>query len=192
MHVETSLQAPLPSRPPALTRSRVRTLLEHPQPSLDAFCRRWGRAALLHLPDDELVQRAMLLNAATRLAARAPTASAVQSLVMLRAFRDMAIDFLGGREGRAVIGRGPEAELRMSHESVSKKHASLDWAPGGTWVHDFNSLNGTHLNGVAVREPAALEDGDLLRLGDATLVFVTSPTLYLQLESVRHSSLGDS
>ncbi len=191
MNVEsTSVETPAQPRGTTV-RSQVRTLLAAPEASLQTFRAHWGQAALLHLPADELVERALLRfgHAATRLASSG-RGSANQALLMLRAFRDMDIDFITGREGVGVIGRALDAQLRMSEESVSKNHATLRWSSRDVWLADMQSLNGTQLNGLPVTEAIKLEDGDLIRLGDANLVFVTSQTLFLQLESVRHSGHG--
>lgn len=191
MHVDITPPAPS-SRPQGRTsRSNVRTLLSTPEATLKAFREHWGHAALLHLPPDELVERALLRfgHAATRLATSG-RGSANQALLMLRAFRDMEIDFISGLDDACIIGRAPGVQLMMADESVSKKHASLRWSSHGVWLADLQSLNGTQLNGSALNGTAKLEDGDLIRLGDANLVFVTCETLFLQLESVRHSSHG--
>ena len=172
-------------------RSCVRTLIEAPEPTAQTFEARWGRAAFLHLPADELVERALLRFgwAATQLSS-GHRGDVSDALLMLRAFREMQIDFVAGAAGVATIGRAPEAQLRMTEESVSKRHAALHWSTRGVWLADANSLNGTQCNGLVVRELIELEEGDLIRLGDANLVFVTTQTLFLQLESVRHSSHG--
>ncbi len=191
MHVELR-----PSESPAPTtnqtvRSSVRALLRSPEPTVRAFVARWGRAAFLHLPADELVERALLrFGSAATVLGSGSRGTASDALLMLRAFRDMEIDFIGGAEGNALIGRSAEAQLRMSEESVSKRHAALHWARG-VWLADANSLNGTLCNASPVLRATELADGDLIRVGDANLVFVTTPTLFLQLESVRHSSVGD-
>ena len=191
MHVELRPSESPPRSDDQAVRSSVRALLRASEPTAQAFAAHWGRAAFLHLPADELVERAVLRfgSAATALGSGS-CGTASDALLMLRAFRDMQIDFIAGAEGSALIGRVAEAQLRMGEESVSKRHAALAWSRG-VWLADANSLNGTSCNGAPVLAPIELTDGDLIRLGDANLVFVTTPTLFLQLESVRHSSFGD-
>jgi len=191
MNLESlSVEAPAQSHGNA-GRARVRSLLKAADGSVQRFRSHWGQAALLHLPAVELVERALLRfgHVATRLASNG-RGSANQALLMLRAFRDMEIDFITAGNGLAVIGRGLDARVRMNDASVSKHHANLSWSQSGIFLSDLGSLNGTELNGVPVNGPVKLEDGDQIALGDANLVFVTSHTLFLQLESVRHSEHG--
>jgi hypothetical protein len=67
-----------------------------------------------------------------------------------------------------LVGRAPEAALRLEHASVSWRHASLRWTGRGWELQDLGSLNGTFLNGNRV-EPGArvlLRIGARLRFGD--------------------------
>jgi len=71
---------------------------------------------------------------------------------------------------RVLIGRGPDADLRLHDPGVSRRHALLREENGAFLVEDLGSTNGTLVNNVAVgiRE---LASGDRLRLGTTTLVF---------------------
>jgi len=73
-------------------------------------------------------------------------------------------------QGRAVLGRSAEADVALGDDSVSRRHAVIEFAQGGFTVRDLGSTNGTFVNGESVKE-AELEDGDLLRLGLAEAVF---------------------
>jgi hypothetical protein len=68
-----------------------------------------------------------------------------------------------------LIGRAPEATLRVQHPSVSWRHASLRWT-GSCWeLQDLGSLNGTFLDAVRV-EPGGrivLAPGARMRFGDS-------------------------
>jgi hypothetical protein len=67
-----------------------------------------------------------------------------------------------------LVGRAPEAALRLELASVSWRHASLRWTGRGWELQDLGSLNGTFLNGNRV-EPGArvlLRIGARLRFGD--------------------------
>jgi hypothetical protein len=60
-----------------------------------------------------------------------------------------------------LVGRAPEAALRLEHSAVSWRHASLRWT-GRAWeLQDLGSLNGTFVNGVRVDAGARV----LLRVG---------------------------
>lgn len=173
---------------PHPSRATVSRLLSTPVASVRAFEASWGHSALLRLPPPELVARAQLqFGAAATVPARPGGTAATQALLMMRAFFDMHIDFLTGARGRAVLGRAREVEIWLEHESVSKHHATVEWNERGTWLADLHSLNGTVVNGQNRAGPTCLNEGDLIRLGDASVVFVTTSTLFLQLESVRHT-----
>lgn len=73
--------------------------------------------------------------------------------------------------GRVVLGRGPEAHVRLADVSVSARHAELEVRPdGAVRVRDAGSANGLRVNGVRVLE-AELADGHRVDLGEASLVF---------------------
>lgn len=189
MHLQSQSQPALLRS--AGARSTVRSLLNTPESSTAAFERRWGHAALLQLPTEEQIDRALMqLGGAHTMRASNGRAMVSQTLLMLRAFCDMHLDFLVGSKGQALVGRGVEAQLLLEHESVSKRHALLSWGRGDAWLQDLRSLNGSQVNGCERAGLMGLNDGDLIRLGDAHLLFVTAPTLFLQLESIRFSRLG--
>ncbi|PRH79118.1 peptide-binding protein [Streptomyces solincola] len=64
-----------------------------------------------------------------------------------------------------LIGRDPANGLRLSHESVSRRHAEL--VPhGGLWVlRDLGSTNGTTVNGQRVTGPVVVRAGDIVAFG---------------------------
>jgi len=72
-------------------------------------------------------------------------------------------------EGRAVVvGRDPTAEISISDDSISRRHASFAVEDGGVTVTDLGSTNGTKLNGAPV-EKAAMSPGDEVTLGAVTV-----------------------
>jgi diguanylate cyclase (GGDEF)-like protein len=75
-------------------------------------------------------------------------------------------------EAPMVIGRGPEAQLRIDHGSVSRRHCEL-WRDGDVYrVRDLGSTNRTLVNERAVGE-ARLQDGDLIVVGKSMLKFIS-------------------
>ncbi|MFI5754848.1 FHA domain-containing protein [Streptomyces sp. NPDC051569] len=63
------------------------------------------------------------------------------------------------------IGRDPVNGLRLSHDTVSRRHAELS-ARGGMWVlRDLGSTNGTTVNGRRVTTAAVVRDGDMVSFG---------------------------
>jgi DNA-binding winged helix-turn-helix (wHTH) protein len=81
----------------------------------------------------------------------------------------------GGRvtltEGEYVLGRGKELEVYLDAPSVSRRHARLRLAPGGSTLEDLGSKNGTFVKGQRLSAPAHLADGDEIRLGSLRLKF---------------------
>jgi len=67
----------------------------------------------------------------------------------------------------ALIGRSPDAQVRLLEEGVSRRHAKLTRSPEGNYaLVDLGSTNGTYLNGTRVAGSAArLEEGDRVQLG---------------------------
>src|SRR5262245_58027385 len=82
------------------------------------------------------------------------------------------------RTGAVVIGRLSEAELQLSHASVSRRHATIRVDDGAMRVADLGSHNGTRVNGELVQESRMLESGDVVSVGDVVLVVhVSNPTV---------------
>jgi len=69
------------------------------------------------------------------------------------------------------VGRGFSADVRLDHQSVSRRHAVIVSHPHGTRILDDRSANGTLVNGRRVRD-ATLHDRDTIALGAVALVFV--------------------
>ena len=69
-----------------------------------------------------------------------------------------------------MLGRDPEhCEVSAPEDaSVSRRHAQVYQNGNAWWVRDFESRNGTTLNGLPLNLPSGsqLSDGDLLKLGD--------------------------
>ncbi len=61
-------------------------------------------------------------------------------------------------------------DLALDDEGASRHHASISHHQGVFTLHDMGSTNGTHVNGVPIREHR-LQDGDRIEIGRTTLVF---------------------
>lgn len=73
-----------------------------------------------------------------------------------------------------LIGRDPGSGLRLSHETVSRRHAELT-AHGSRWVlRDLGSTNGTCVNGQRVVGSVAVRDGDQVSFGRMTFRLAAS------------------
>ncbi|HKU39784.1 MAG TPA: FHA domain-containing protein [Polyangiales bacterium] len=77
---------------------------------------------------------------------------------------------------RIVLGRGPAADVRIPHRTVSEFHATVQ-LHGDVWqLADAGSTNGTKLNGTRLTgdRPKRLRDGDRIELGAYELSFHTA------------------
>ena len=70
-----------------------------------------------------------------------------------------------------VIGRGADADLRLPDTGVSRAHAEVRLDGETVMLKDLGSTNGTSVNGIPVRHPVVLVDGDRVEVGASTLVF---------------------
>ncbi|MDB6148109.1 MAG: adenylate/guanylate cyclase domain protein, partial [Spartobacteria bacterium] len=70
------------------------------------------------------------------------------------------------------LGRSKENNVVFTSAKVSRRHA-LVHAQGGLEFSlvDLGSSNGTHLNGRRVIQPMGLHHGDVIQIGEQSLVF---------------------
>jgi pSer/pThr/pTyr-binding forkhead associated (FHA) protein len=68
-----------------------------------------------------------------------------------------------------VLGRDPSCDLVLNDVKCSRRHAVIEAGPDGLAIRDTGSANGVFLNGQKV-ERSKLKEGDLVRLGDVSLV----------------------
>jgi pSer/pThr/pTyr-binding forkhead associated (FHA) protein len=65
-----------------------------------------------------------------------------------------------------TIGREPGNSISIDDETVSNRHAFLNYRNGHWWVEDLLSTNGTFLNDEKVVTPTILISGDELHIGN--------------------------
>jgi len=75
------------------------------------------------------------------------------------------------RDDTIVIGRHPACEIRMSEETVSRRHARIVAADGGYVLEDLGSRNGTYVNGQRVTSPLRLCDQDTISIFNTEVEF---------------------
>lgn len=74
--------------------------------------------------------------------------------------------------GNCTIGRTAGNDLVLHDENVSRRHAMInEREPGELWIMDLGSSNGTYLNDRRVTQPARLNDGDRISIGDHVCIF---------------------
>lgn len=73
---------------------------------------------------------------------------------------------------RSIIGRSPNAQVRLSDDGVSRDHAVVVLAGDKVILEDLGSTNGTFCNGVRVTT-RELTDGDKIMIGSTTILKFT-------------------
>jgi hypothetical protein len=74
-------------------------------------------------------------------------------------------------QGRSLtVGRDASNAVVLDSPFVSKRHALVSWTARGVRIEDQDSANGLSVNGLTVHA-AQLSGGDVIRIGDQTLVF---------------------
>lgn len=74
-------------------------------------------------------------------------------------------------EGTNIIGRDPTATVFLDSPKVSRRHASIVVKGLQATIEDLDSKNGTLVDGVAIKKPAALESGRRIEVGPFVLTF---------------------
>jgi len=68
-----------------------------------------------------------------------------------------------------LIGRGPDAAIRLDDDYVSTRHARIG-VSGDTWyVEDLGSTNGTYIGNQRLTQATAIQVGTQVRVGKTTL-----------------------
>lgn len=92
----------------------------------------------------------------------------------------LLIDPLVGRQHALTrditsIGRSPSSDLRLDDRSISRQHAAIYNLHQDFYLEDFDSLNGTCLNGVPVKGRVPIRAGDEIRFGLTCMMFMLIP-----------------
>jgi len=78
---------------------------------------------------------------------------------------------IGLNDGEMTVGRDASNGFCISEDAVSREHCIIKSSAGIYRILDFNSRNGTFVNGIPVREKV-LQHGNTIRLGSTVLVFL--------------------
>lgn len=76
-------------------------------------------------------------------------------------------------EDFTLLGRSPDATIRLTDAGVSRQHATIRRDGTLYWVSDLGSANGSFVNDVAVTTARALRHGDRIQLGTCVFIFET-------------------
>lgn len=75
---------------------------------------------------------------------------------------------------RIMIGRKPDNDLQLAHETVSGNHAAITTIRNDSFLEDLHSTNGTKVNGKSIKK-CLLRDGDEIRLASHVLKYLFEP-----------------
>jgi diguanylate cyclase (GGDEF)-like protein len=71
-----------------------------------------------------------------------------------------------------VFGRQAGAAIEMCHQTISRRHATIEWVPETGWqFQDCGSANGSYVNERRV-DRAVLQHGDQIRISDHVFKFL--------------------
>ncbi|MFM9195724.1 MAG: FHA domain-containing protein [Planctomycetia bacterium] len=73
------------------------------------------------------------------------------------------------KNGRILIGRAEDCDVRPLGEEVSRRHCAVVAEGGGVTVEDLKSRNGTYVNGTRIATKVTVADGDIVRVGPLEL-----------------------
>ncbi len=86
---------------------------------------------------------------------------------------------------RIVVGRSEDADLCISHSSVSRRHCEF-WKDGNRYhVRDLGATNPTRVNDMVV-DQAELDDGDHIAIGECLLKFISPQSVEARYHAEIH------
>jgi transcriptional regulator with GAF, ATPase, and Fis domain/pSer/pThr/pTyr-binding forkhead associated (FHA) protein len=88
------------------------------------------------------------------------------------------------------IGRGPDNELVLNDDKLSRHHCVIRLAGDDLQIEDLKSLNGTRVNGRLIKLPTRLEIGDTVVLGNTTLIVESDDSPLLDTQAVTNAADG--
>ena len=89
-------------------------------------------------------------------------------LTVLRGTNAGALFTLDGRHW--VIGRASEAQILLTDDALSRRHACIKRSAGSFYIEDLASTNGTFVDGNRIHGPCKLADGNRIKLGASTVL----------------------
>lgn len=71
--------------------------------------------------------------------------------------------------GPVVVGRSPNADIVIGAGYVSARHARFTLMGQNLFVEDLGSTNGTAVDGQLIDQPTALNNNDVVNVGDVSI-----------------------
>lgn len=69
------------------------------------------------------------------------------------------------------IGKLTKNDIRLNMKTISDVHATIKWVKNGFVVTDEKSTNGVYINGLRIKKPTKLSDGDKIKIARFVLNF---------------------
>jgi DNA-binding winged helix-turn-helix (wHTH) protein len=95
-----------------------------------------------------------------------PSAATASNCWIVWRSREIPLD-----PGENIIGRDPDAAVRVDFPSVSRRHARIVVSSNGATIEDLGSKNGTLVQGERVSGATQLADFDDLQVGSVQMTF---------------------
>ena len=96
------------------------------------------------------------------------------------------------RSPQFLIGRGQECHLRPQNNAISRKHCAIVVEAGSAAIEDFDSTNGTFVNGERIEKRRELKSGDRIRVGvlelDVQLLVSVGGVIKPKVHNVREAA----
>ncbi len=77
-------------------------------------------------------------------------------------------------DGSVIIGRGSDNDIVIKDPYISNKHIKIALDESEYFLEDFDSANGTYLNGDRVLDVVKLKNGDRIKLGQLEFLYVSN------------------
>jgi hypothetical protein len=71
--------------------------------------------------------------------------------------------------GPVIVGRSPSADIVIGAGYVSARHARFSLMGQNLFVEDLGSTNGTTVNDQPITDPVALNEDDIVTIGDVVI-----------------------
>lgn len=80
-------------------------------------------------------------------------------------------------QSELCIGRSQKCDIKLIKDrAVSSFHACLTLEKNRYWIKDFNSRNGTMINGTRAKKPVEIHHGDQIRIGETEFIYNNQET----------------
>jgi len=104
--------------------------------------------------------------------------SADREMLLLAISESRAFPFPLAPGTQVLVGRAPNADVKLADAKVAPQHLLLRPLPGEILeVEDLNSRTGTLLNDVQLSGTSIARVGDLISIGDSALLVLRAPSL---------------